>query len=198
MRSLAFVALCGALFAAPASAETVDVKYRGAVDLKPFACTDITRSSFIQRVCYDKAQSYMLINLRGTYYHYCELPPAVLDAFLAAPSMGQFYNQNIKGTGSDGPYDCRTHRVPPLSNGAATVSRQRTTVDAAKVKAIYARAAAAIKAACDAVEAELPGYKTNTSKAIIDAAVAAEFATDVDVDAACGATEEKYLKESAE
>ncbi|MGY4160207.1 MULTISPECIES: KTSC domain-containing protein [unclassified Bradyrhizobium] len=112
MRILAFVALCGALVAASASAETVDVKYRGAVDLKPFACTDIARSSFIQRVCYDKAQSYMLINLRGTYYHYCELPPAVLDAFLAAPSMGQFYNQNIKGTGADGPYDCRTHRVP--------------------------------------------------------------------------------------
>ncbi|MDH2381951.1 MULTISPECIES: hypothetical protein [unclassified Bradyrhizobium] len=39
-------------------AETVDVKYRGAVDLKSFACTDITRSSFIQRACYDKAQSY--------------------------------------------------------------------------------------------------------------------------------------------
>jgi KTSC domain len=92
------------LYATPISAEAVDVKYRGRVDLKPFACTDTPRSSFIQRVCYDKAQSYMLINLRGTYYHYCE--------FLAAPSMGQFYNQRIKGTGSDGPFDCRTHRVP--------------------------------------------------------------------------------------
>jgi hypothetical protein len=93
-------------------AETVDVKYRGAVDLKTFECRDINRSSFIQRVCYDKAQSYMIINLKGTYYHYCELPPATLDALIGAPSMGQFYNQNIKGSGSDGPYDCRTHRVP--------------------------------------------------------------------------------------
>jgi len=94
------------------SAETVDVKYRGLIDLKPFVCIDTARSSFIQRVCYDKAQSYMLISLRGTYYHYCELPASTFDALLAAPSMGQFYNQRIKGTGSDGPFDCRTHRVP--------------------------------------------------------------------------------------
>ena len=100
------------LAAAEVHSGTVDVKYRGAVDLKSFACTDTPRSSFIQRVCYDKAQSYMLINLRGTFYHYCELPAATCDALMAAPSMGQFYNQSIKGTGSDGPYDCRTHRVP--------------------------------------------------------------------------------------
>jgi hypothetical protein len=95
-----------------ADAETVDVKYRGVVDLKPFSCTDTPRSSFIQRVCYDKAQSYMLISLRGTYYHYCELPAATFDAFVAAPSMGQFYNRSVKGSGSDGPFDCRTHKVP--------------------------------------------------------------------------------------
>jgi hypothetical protein len=100
------------LIATPASSETVDVKYRGVVDLKPFACTDTPRSSFIQRVCYDKAESYMLINLRSTYYHYCELPPTTFDEFMSAPSMGQFYNQKIKGTGSDGPFDCRTHRFP--------------------------------------------------------------------------------------
>ena len=62
-------------FSAEARAEAVDVKYRGPVDLKTFECHDINRSSFIQRVCYDKAQSYMIISLRGTYYHYCELPP---------------------------------------------------------------------------------------------------------------------------
>jgi hypothetical protein len=54
----------------------------------------------------------MLISLRGTYYHYCEMPAATLNAFLTAPSMGQFYNQNIKGSGLDGPFDCRTHRLP--------------------------------------------------------------------------------------
>jgi hypothetical protein len=100
------------LLTSPVRSEVVTVKYRGPVDLKPFACTDTPRSSFIERVCYDKAQAYMVINLQGTYYHYCELPVSVFDALLTAPSMGQFYNQKIRGTGSDGPFDCRTHRVP--------------------------------------------------------------------------------------
>jgi hypothetical protein len=100
------------LFTAEVRSETVDVKYLGPVDLKTFECRDINGNSFIQRVCYDKAQSYMIISLRGTYYHYCELPPATLGGLMGAASMGQFYNQNIKGSGSDGPYDCRTHRTP--------------------------------------------------------------------------------------
>src|SRR6202163_228928 len=104
--------LLALLLSAEAHSETIDVKYRGPVDLKTFQCSDINRSSFIQRVCYDKAQSYMIISLRGTYYHYCELTSATFDSLMGAPSMGQFYNQNIKGSGSDGPYDCRTHRVP--------------------------------------------------------------------------------------
>jgi hypothetical protein len=105
------------LLSAAAQSETIDVKYRGTVDLKTFECRDVNRSSFIQRVCYDKGQSYMVINLNGTYYHYCELPPAAYDALMAAHSMGQFYNQNIKGSGSDGPYDCRTHRLPSYPAG---------------------------------------------------------------------------------
>jgi hypothetical protein len=61
---------------------------------------------------YDKAQSYMTISLRGVDYHYCELSAPTFDSLMGAPSVGQFYNQNIKGSGYDGPYDCRTHRVP--------------------------------------------------------------------------------------
>jgi hypothetical protein len=105
-------ALIVLLFSADVRSETVDVKYRGLVDLKTFECRDTPRSSFIQRVCYDKPQAYMVINLKGVYYHYCELPPATFDGLMGAPSMGQFYNQSIKGSGADGPYDCRTHRVP--------------------------------------------------------------------------------------
>ncbi|QND70748.1 KTSC domain-containing protein [Tardiphaga robiniae] len=108
----AVAALLVLLFAAEVRSETVDVKYRGPVDLKTFDCRDTPRSSFIQRVCYDKPKAYMIINLRGTYYHYCEVPYPIFDALMAAPSMGQFYNVRIKGAGSDGTYDCRTHRVP--------------------------------------------------------------------------------------
>lgn len=108
------IMVIAALFASSsfANAETVDVKYRGAVELKPFQCHDISRSSFIKRVCYDRLNQYMIIQLNSVYYHYCELPKSTLDALLAAPSMGQYFNGNIKGSGKDGPYDCRTHRVP--------------------------------------------------------------------------------------
>lgn len=54
-------------------AETVAVKYRGVVPLDKFQCQDIDRSSLVRRVCYDVTQHYMVISLKGTYYHYCEI-----------------------------------------------------------------------------------------------------------------------------
>jgi hypothetical protein len=95
-----------------AHAETIDVRYYGKLDLGPFACTDITRSSFINRACYDQAQRFMVVQLRTVYYPYCEMPPATYEDFLSAPSMGKYYNANIKGTGQDGSFDCRTHPAP--------------------------------------------------------------------------------------
>ena len=89
------------------AAETASVKYRGEVDLAPFKCDTITRSSFIERVCYDEKNAYMLINLSGTWYHYCEIGRGMVSSLLAAASMGRFYNISIKGS-----FDCRTHRVP--------------------------------------------------------------------------------------
>jgi hypothetical protein len=96
---------------ASAQAETVDVKYRGPVDLKPFTCTN-TVSSFVNRVCYDKVKSYMLILLKDSWYHYCEIDERTVASLINADSVGRFFNQHIKGTGRDGPFDCRTHRVP--------------------------------------------------------------------------------------
>ena len=87
--------------------EVVTVKYRGPVSLAPFKCDAVTRSSFIERVCYDAVNSYMLIDLTGTWYHYCEIDAGTVSNLMAANSMGQFYNQSIKGR-----FDCRTHLVP--------------------------------------------------------------------------------------
>jgi len=100
-----------ALSGAPA-AETVSVKYRGPVPLDTFQCTPIGRSSLVHRVCYDGAEHYMVILLKGTYYHYCEIGQGTVDEFLNAASLGHYFNSNMKGSGSDGPFDCRTHRVP--------------------------------------------------------------------------------------
>jgi hypothetical protein len=88
-------------------AETVNVKYRGPVDLKPFACQAIDRSSLVRRVCYDRREKYMIISLSGTYYHYCAIDAETVAALLGASSMGRYYNASIKGR-----FDCRINRVP--------------------------------------------------------------------------------------
>jgi hypothetical protein len=99
-------------FIAEVGPETVDVRDRGAVDLTGFECRDITRSSMLQRVCYDRAQRYLIVAVKGIYAQYCELPPETHDGLIGAPSMGQFFNRNIRGSGSGRPYDCRAQRNP--------------------------------------------------------------------------------------
>ena len=94
-------------FSGVTNAETVNVKYRGIVDLKPFKCESISRSSLVNRVCYDSHERYMIINLQGTYYHYCEIDAGTVSQLLQAQSMGRYFNQSIKGR-----FDCRTNRVP--------------------------------------------------------------------------------------
>ena len=108
--SLLLVAICAAT---NAKAEAACVKYREptCMSLDTFMWTR-TESSVVHRVCYDAAQQYMLIKLRNTYYHYCEIPQDVVDALVAAPSKGRYYNRYIKGRGGGGPYDCRTRHVP--------------------------------------------------------------------------------------
>jgi hypothetical protein len=115
MRSMAFAIVV--LLASPSSvsAEEACVKYHKCIPLDQFKCTDVSRSSFIHRVCYAEAKRYMIIWLgkNRTAYHYCEIGPEVKDEFLAAPSMGTYFNQKITGTRSKrGPFDCRDHPVP--------------------------------------------------------------------------------------
>jgi hypothetical protein len=98
------------LFTAEVGSETVDVRDRGAVDLGTFECRDVNRSSIIQRVCYDGAQGYMIVAIKGVYDHFCGLSAPTFDGLMTAPSMGQFFNRNIAGP--DSRYDCRTHRLP--------------------------------------------------------------------------------------
>jgi hypothetical protein len=108
-----FAFILALLFAAPwEEAEIVDVKDRGAVDLKPFNCQDITRSSVISRVCYDTESRRMLVQRHAAYHQYCDLSKDTHDAFQNAPSMGRYYRANIEGADGSGPYDCRTYKVP--------------------------------------------------------------------------------------
>ena len=89
-----------------ADADVVEVRNAGPVDLAPFVCTDITRSTMIGRACYNEAQRAAVIQVRSTYRQFCDMPKATFDALLDAPSMGQFYLRQIRGTASGSSYAC--------------------------------------------------------------------------------------------
>lgn len=95
-----------------AAAETVSVKYHGTVVLDAFTCTEVRDGSDISRICYDSAERYMIIRLKTTYYHYCEIDATTVSGLQRAASKRQFFEARIRGSGSDGPFDCRTHPIP--------------------------------------------------------------------------------------
>jgi len=101
-----------ALMTQAAAAETVPVKYHGPVALDAFTCADVNEKSDVSRICYDKAERYMIIRLKSTYYHYCEVDAATAQGLQSAGSKRQFFESRIRGSGSDGPFDCRTHPIP--------------------------------------------------------------------------------------
>ena len=102
--AILLVRLAGASWA---DAETVKLEHRGVVDLKPFICQDITRSSLVSRVCYDAPNRTMIVQVKTAYSQYCDVPEAARDSFLNAPSMGQYYKAHVKGLGAKARYECR-------------------------------------------------------------------------------------------
>jgi hypothetical protein len=93
-------ALFALLCTSAVTTEIVDVRGRGTVDLAPFACTDTPRSTVVQRVCYHVAGHHLLVNSGGGYSEYCGVPAATFEAFMVAPSMGQFFRQRIAAAAS--------------------------------------------------------------------------------------------------
>ena len=91
--------------------EAVEVKDRGSIDLASFECRDTPRSTVIQRACYSRAQASMIVGVKGAYFQYCDLPPAIFDALMTVPSMGQFFKQNFGGVGRDRRYGCSMRRA---------------------------------------------------------------------------------------
>lgn len=89
-----------------ADADVVEVRNAGPVDLAPFVCTDITRSTVISRACYDETKRSAVIEVRSTYRQFCDMPKATFDALLDAPSMGQFYIKHIQGRKPGRAYAC--------------------------------------------------------------------------------------------
>ncbi|MFG3595488.1 KTSC domain-containing protein [Bradyrhizobium sp. RDI18] len=113
MTRIAFILVL--LFTAPwEEAEIVEVKDRGPVDLAPFNCQGVTRSSVISRVCYDRESRHLLVERRAAYHQYCNVPQDVRDALLNAPSMGRYFHATVETAAREGnrPYDCRPGKAP--------------------------------------------------------------------------------------
>lgn len=105
VRALAL--LLAQLVTAPIVSETVETGERRLVDLETFECRDITRSTVLQRVCYDRAQQDLIVAVDGRYDRYCGVAAETVDSLLGAPSMGRFFNQNIRRETAGGRYGCR-------------------------------------------------------------------------------------------
>ena len=51
--------------------------------------------------------SYIIVLLSRTYYHYCRVPDTTVNRWLSSYSKGSFYHSNIKGR-----FDCRLGGIP--------------------------------------------------------------------------------------
>nr|WP_249153487.1 KTSC domain-containing protein [Bradyrhizobium diazoefficiens] len=94
------------LAAAPIVSETVETGDRRPIDLATFECRDISRSTVLQRVCYDRAHNDLVVATGGFYARYCGVAAETVDRLLGAPSMGQFFNRHIRREAAGGRYDC--------------------------------------------------------------------------------------------
>ena len=88
----------------------INIKYRDdTIDIgdPKFEHLNTSKSSFVRGAWYDKDSSYMVINLKGIFYHYCGLPSSTWYSFKKANSFGTYYNKYIYQN-----YDCRYNYVP--------------------------------------------------------------------------------------
>lgn len=74
------------------------------------ACVDFTHRS-AAAVSETPKASLLSLNCM-TYYHYCEIDAATVQGLERANSKRQFFETRIRGSGADGPFDCRTHPIP--------------------------------------------------------------------------------------
>jgi len=116
MKKLLLILLLSLGFATTSYAESVYVQYRGNVSLDGFYC-EYTQSSFVNRICYQQQNYYVVVSLNGSYYHFCGVPYNAVSDWLYAYSKGSFFNKYIRGR-----FDCRSNANRPIS--AAEMGRE--------------------------------------------------------------------------
>lgn len=87
----------------------VKIKYRDdKVNISSSNFEQLDKSdSTVKGAWYDSGNEYMVINLGGTYYHYCGMPSSAWGDFKAGSSPYDYYQDSIKGS-----FDCRENPVP--------------------------------------------------------------------------------------
>ena len=64
-------------------------------------------NSQIQRICYQPATNYLILNVGGSYLHYCRIAPGIVNGLRQNSEKERYFSQIIKGR-----YDCRAGGVP--------------------------------------------------------------------------------------
>jgi len=98
------------LFASAAFARDITVKYRDDpvdVDNGYFEEMELKSSSLVQEIYYDAQNQYLLVRLKSTFYHYCNIPAEYVSEWVNADSLGSYYRDCIKGD-----FGCRYVPVP--------------------------------------------------------------------------------------
>jgi hypothetical protein len=76
--------------------EVVMVEGRGPVALGAIDCVTIARSATLTRLCHDPDRSLAYAEVVGRFRPFCDVDRPLLDAWLAAPSMGRFLADRIE------------------------------------------------------------------------------------------------------
>ena len=103
--------LAGLALASPGLAREVYVKDWGMVEVDTEHFVDLQdqmkSSSQISRMFYDPTNAYLLVSFQGNFYQYCGITSDTIDTWLAAPSLSQYYLDEVQNN-----YDCRTNPGP--------------------------------------------------------------------------------------
>lgn len=92
------------------SSDIKTIKYRNDsvnINTSAFESVDTSKSSLVRGAWYDQTKEYLIINLQGTNYSYCNVPRYVWLSFKQAKSFGTEYNLSIKGH-----YSCEGLKQP--------------------------------------------------------------------------------------
>lgn len=77
----------------------VTVKYRDTpVNVKNFTEYKLKKSSFVHEILYDESEKYLLVRLKNTFYHYCNINESTVESWVSSKSLGRFYVSRIKGS----------------------------------------------------------------------------------------------------